>query len=139
MAGSFTVLSHTADTAIDVRANSLTELFEWAAIGMCSLMYDIVSAVPERSVEIDVQAEGYDELLVDALAEILYWSEADDVVPCRVAVGDVSASRVRMTVQVAAQDPELLVGPPIKAVTYHDLVVRESESAGWEARIVFDV
>jgi SHS2 domain-containing protein len=139
MAGSFTVLSHTADTAIGVRADSLAELFEWAAIGMCSLVYDIESAVPQRTVEIEVQADGFDELLVDALSEILYWSEADDVVPCTVTVDDVSSAQVRMTVGVAAQDPERLIGPPIKAVTYHDLYVEERRPGRWEARVVFDV
>ncbi|MBP1632769.1 MAG: Archease protein family, partial [Acidobacteria bacterium] len=31
-----------------------------------------------------------------------------------------------------------LRGPPVKAVTYHDLAV-EQESGGWRVRVIFDV
>ena len=137
MAGSFTVVAHTADTAIDVRADSLAELFEWAVRGMCTLMYDTDSLAAHNQYEIAVEAASLDELLVDVLSEVLWWSETGDVIPCSVAVDEV-ADGARLRVGGAEQDPQRLIGPPIKAVTYHELAVTETPS-GWSAPVVFDV
>lgn len=138
MAGSFTVVSHTADTAIDVRADSLAELFEWAVRGMCALMYDLDSLVAETPHLVEIQGEPIDELLVDVLSEVLWWSEAEEVIPCSVTADDVSGGIARIRVLGVDLDPERLIGPPIKAVTYHQLAVEETP-AGWTAHVVFDV
>lgn len=138
VAGSFTVSSHTADTALDVRGDSLAELFEWAVQGMCALMYDLDALDAEVEHSFAIEAVSADELLVDVLSEILWWSEAEDVIPCAVVVEEVSDRGARLHLGGAAQDPDRLVGPPIKAVTYHELSVVETP-AGWTARVVFDV
>ena len=138
MAGSFTVSSHTADTALDVRADSLAELFEWAVQGMCALIYDLDALDAQVEHAFAIEAASADELLVDVLSEILWWSEAEDVIPCSIVVEEVSDGRARLRVGGAAQDPDRLVGPPIKAVTYHELSVVETPG-GWSARVVFDV
>ena len=139
MSGSFEVLSHTADTGIAVEAATLPELLAWAARGMFSLMYDLEATSPEATVEVAVASAGLDELLVDLLAELLYRSEADDVIPCRFDVVTASPTEVRMSVGVAPMEPAALHGPPIKAVTYHDLAVEQSADGRWSARVVFDV
>jgi len=139
MSGSFTVLAHTADTAIEVVAGSLGELFEWAANGMFSLMYDMGELEPEQHLEVVVHSGDVTELLVDTLSDLLYISEADDVIPCRFSVEEISATSARLAVGAVPVDPTLLVGPPIKAVTYHDLSIVEDPEGGWRARVVFDV
>jgi SHS2 domain-containing protein len=138
MAGSFTVASHTADTAIDVRADSLGELFEWAMRAMCTLMYDLDSLVVQTEREVEIEASSLEELLVDVLSEVLWWSEAEDSIPCSFAADVVATDRIRIRVGGADQDPVRLVGAPIKAVTYHELAVTEAPP-GWSAHVVFDV
>lgn len=139
MAGSFALLSHTADTGIEVSADTLAELFEWAALGMFSTMYDIAACTPERSVTVAAKGTRLDELLVDVLSDMLYLSEVEDVVPCSFRVDDVSPNEVGLAVGVCPATPELLIGPPLKAVTYHDLDVTEQEDGSWSGRVVFDV
>ncbi len=140
MAGSFTILSHTADTGIAVVADTLHELFEAAALGMFSLMYDVEHLEPTTSLDLAVEADGVDELLVDVLAELLYWSEADDVIPCSFDVREVTANRATLRARVAPMRPDALIGPPIKAVTYHGLTVEEAlNGKSWRATVVFDV
>jgi len=139
MAGSFTVLSHTADTGIAVAADSLSELFEWAGRGMCAQMYDIDRATADRHVEIVVESSDVSELMVDTLAEILYLSEAYDLVPVSFIAHEASATRIRLAIGVAPVHPGVLVGAPIKAVTYHELAVRQLPDATWRARVLFDV
>jgi SHS2 domain-containing protein len=139
MAGSFRILAHTADTGIAVTADTLSELFEWAARGMFELMYDTRSPTPQQELDIAVEATSVDELLVDLLSELLYRCETADVMPCSFTAGEAEPTLVRMTVGVAPNDPTLLHGPPIKAVTYHDLLVAPSPDGGWAARVIFDV
>jgi SHS2 domain-containing protein len=138
MGGSFTVLSHTADTGIDVTADSFGELLEWAATGMFSLMYDIRSLEAERSLVVAAQTVARDELLVDILSDLLFVSYSQDVIPCRFQAREATATDARLLVGVTPLDPDLLEGPPIKAVTYHDLAVTQ-DAAGWTARVFFDV
>ncbi len=133
------MLSHTADTGIDVRADTLRELFEWAAIGMFSLMFDVTSLVPDRTVALEVEATAMDELLVDVLADLLYLSESQSVIPCSFRIDEASTTFTRLVVGVVAVEPTLLQGPPIKAVTYHDLSVERQTDGAWTARVIFDV
>lgn len=139
MAGAFVVLSHTADTGIEVTADSLRELFEWAAFGMFSTMFDVASCIPERHITVAATGTRTDEMLVDILADLLFISEAEDVVPCSFQVGEIWPTEVDLSAGVTPVRPELLLGPPIKAVTYHDLDVSERTDGTWIARVVFDV
>jgi len=139
MGGSFTVLSHTADTGIDVRADSLGELLEWAARGMFSLVYPIGGLTAERSVIVEGASPVAAELLVDLLSDMLYISEAHDVAPCDFQTREATPTAARMMVGVAPLDGLALHGPPIKAVTYHDLAVAKEADGTWVARVVFDV
>ncbi len=139
MSGSYAVLSHTADTGIAVEADTFAEVLEWASRGMFELMYDLTDSAAERSVVVEVAASTAEDLLVDVLSELLYVSEAHDVIPCRFAIAAVDATSARVTIGVTPMRTELLHGPPIKAVTYHDLLVEESDDGTWRARVVFDV
>jgi len=139
MAGSYVVLAHTADTGVAAEADTLAELFEWIAVGVFSLTYALDGLVPERTLELAVEAVSLDELLVDVLSELLYWSEADDLVPCSFDVRQVSATSVRLAAGVVTATDELLVGPPVKAVTYHDLVVDQNPRGHWRAQVILDV
>ena len=139
MSGSFTVLSHTADTGIAVTADTFGELLEWAARGMFALMYDLGDADPEGSITVEVAASTAEDLLVDVLSELLYLSEAEDVIPCRFDVVEADPTSARVTIGVTRMRPELLHGPPIKAVTYHELLVEAQDDGTWQARVVFDV
>ena len=139
VAGSYTVISHTADIGIAVDADTLPEMLAWACRGMFELMYDLDALTPDVEFEIVVEAAGIEELLVDVLSEVLYRSEAGDLVPCTFTVGEASAMRARLTVGAVRMRPGLLCGAPIKAVTYHDLEVGQRSSGAWAARVIFDV
>lgn len=139
MSGRYRVLSHTADTGIDVEADSLDELFEWAARGMFELMFDVSGHRPERTTVVEVQGAGTADLLVDTLSDLLYRSEVDDVLPCHFDTIAVDSRSVTMQVGTVPLRPDMLEGPPIKAVTYHDLVVDRRADGSWRAQVFFDV
>ncbi len=129
-------IDHTADTGLTVRAATLPEALAAAAEGMFRLMYGEVSATGRRIV-FTLPDEVPADLLYDVLAELLWRAEADDL-----AVGHVEVHPVDDGYRVeAAATPTTaveLVGPPIKAVTWHDLVC-EPRDGDWFAQVIFDV
>ena len=139
MGGSYIFLPHTADTAIEVHADTLAELIELAATGMFATTYDAGEMEPERWVTVTAEGNRLDEMLVDVLADLLYLSEVEDVVPCHIRVDAISPRELGIAAGVFPADPSMLVGPPIKAVTYHDLEVEELPDGSWRAQIVFAV
>lgn len=138
MEGRFEVLSHTADTAVRVEAASLAGLLETAALAMFSLVFDVSGA--GTSVERRVVASGdtAEDLMVDWLSTLLAWSEVDRVAFVRFAMGPVTPARVEAAAFGVPTDGLGVVGPPIKAVTYHGLAV-EQQGGRWSATILFDV
>lgn len=138
MSGHYEVLAHTADTAIAVEADSLGELFAWAARGMFATMYALDRPATEDHT-ITVASSASEELMVDVLSELLFISESEDVVP--VSFSTVDAGELRMTMRVGTVPlaAMALEGPPIKAVTYHDLSVEQRSDGSWAAHVVFDV
>ena len=133
----YQTLSHTADTGIVTRADTLADVIANAAFAMFDLVYDTTAATDERTVDFVARADNAPDLLVEVLSELLYLSETEDVA---FTVFDVSADVRRAFVRAvgfSTADAELR-GPPIKAVTYHDLRC-EHTGDHWEARVIFDV
>lgn len=138
MAGRYEVLSHTADTAIAVEADSFGEVCAWAARGMFATMYSLDRRAGEHR-QIDVVSTARDELLVDLLSELLYVAETADVLPVWFDTMEADEHHVVMRVGTVPAATVVLEGPPIKAVTYHDLAVHHRPDGTWAAHVVFDV
>ena len=134
---SYEVLSHTADTGIVARGKTRDDLFVQAAEGMFSLMYEPTGS-PTRSVAVAVGAESIEELLVEWLSELLYLSESREIAMERFEIERFEDGRVQGSASGTSFDRVQLTGPPVKAVTYHQLEVSEGPE-GFRARLIFDV
>jgi SHS2 domain-containing protein len=134
----YEVLDHTADTGILAYGVTLEQLFEHAAYGMFDLMFDLEAVTPSREVAAGARADTRDELLVAWLGELLSLSEIDDLAFSVFTVGRLGEGGVEGFAGGAPAAGMQLRGPPIKAVTYHDLEVAEV-AGGWRARVLFDV
>jgi len=134
----YRILSHTADTGIVASGASLAEAFENAAFGMFDLVFDLsgVSATDEYRVE--VEAESLGELLVAWLSALLTEAEIRNLAFSRFVVEEPAGGPLRGTAWGGPSTGMELRGPPVKAVTYHDLAV-ERAPGGWRARVIFDV
>ncbi len=130
------IVEHTADWSIRVTGDDLGQLFEHAALGMAMLMVEDLHALP-RDVERHVELEAYDaeSLLVDWLSELAYWAETEQLVMSFVELSEVSETSLVASVR-GGRAP--LLDKHIKAVTYHNLAIDQTES-GLEVTIVFDV
>jgi SHS2 domain-containing protein len=134
--GDIRIVEHTADWALRLRGDDLKALFTRAAEGMAYLLVGDLSAVP-RNVSRDLMLEAYDaeEMLVLFLGELAYWAERDGLVFPAADLREASPTRLAGTVS-GGRPPE--IQKHIKAVTYHDLAIRQTE-AGLEVTVVFDV
>lgn len=134
----YEVLSHTADTGVLVYGATLKEIFENAAFALFDLMFGIDNLMGDERVAVEVEATTVEELLVDWLSTLLFEAETEDLALCSFKIesmGDGHAAGSATGVPLTRVE---LAGPPVKAVTYHDLAI-EKRPGGWSARVVFDV
>jgi riboflavin kinase/FMN adenylyltransferase len=128
-------VDHTADRALRVWGNELTDLFAGAAQGMYSLMADLDGLVATTWRKVQVEGWDREELLVDWLNELIFLTEEEGLlfVDCRIE----SLTDTSLEAQVGGV-PGLPTKAIIKAATFHDLaLVREGR--GWSTVITFDV
>lgn len=127
-------VEHTADWQLEVWAPDLPLLFAQAALGMYALSGTRLGPEPRVVREIDLQGQDPESLLVSFLTELLYLGESQGVGFDGFNLqlnGDHLFAKVEGA-PIQAQSKE------IKAVTYHNLEIREI-SRGLEVSIVFDV
>ena len=133
MSSGYESLDHTADLALRLWSDSLPGLLQQGALALTELLMDgqAVAATEERSIAV----EGLDQpdVLVRWLAELLYLATVDGFVTAH-AEPTVQGLRVAATLRGACVG----VRQEIKAVTYHDLSVVQSDGQ-WTARVVLDV
>lgn len=129
----FEELDHTADWALRVWAATLPDLLRTAARGMYALSDVRLGRQAVETAKVQFQLADAEMLLVDFLSELVFQGERG------LGVGEMELHPAGEMIAV-----ELHLAPiesqkkEIKAVTYHGLVVKESD-AGYEATIVFDV
>jgi len=133
------VLSHTADTGIEATADSIAALISELATGMFGLVAPMERGAAERWIEVRVESPTVEDLAVDTLSALLYHSEVEDLLFCDFEV-EKEPGALAVTVKAGGLSAGVVesVGPPIKAVTYHKLVVKERDD-GWYGRMYFDV
>ena len=77
-------------------------------------------------------------MVFDALAELLYRAEVEDLILCDIETEELADGSLRITAGGVSTASVELVGPPVKAVTYHDLTVKQTEE-DWFGRVILDV
>jgi SHS2 domain-containing protein len=130
----FTEIGHTADWALKVWAPDLPTLFRMAAEGMYSLTETTLEGQPRIERTIEIEGTDTEDMLVSFLAELLYLSESEGFGfdQFQVSLRDSTLQAVVYGAPIAEQKKE------IKAVTYHNLLIRRTP-AGFSVTIVFDV
>jgi SHS2 domain-containing protein len=135
------ILEHPADIGLRARGPTLAGLFENAAAGMMEIAASPAGIREREQKPITAQAPDREALLVTFLEEILWLVDGQGWLPARVAVPlcGISETAVAATAFGEPRDTSRhhmrLI---IKAVTYHQLAVRQTEQ-GWEAEVYFDI
>ena len=131
----FEEISHTADWSIRVWAEDLAGLLTESARGMYTLSNAEQGEGAKTKRELSREAVDAESLLVEFLEELLYLSESEGLIFDQFDILEIKETKLNAMMEGRAlrlQEKE------IKAVTFHNLAIRESER-GLEVEIVFDV
>ena len=135
----FEILEHTADVGLRARGETLAALFENAAAGFLEIAFDRETVGEGEVRPLVVEADDREALLVNWLQEILWLVDGEGWLPRRVAVGEISETRVAGAAhgepRNSARHRFCII---IKAITYHQLSVRE-EKGVWVAEVYLDI
>jgi SHS2 domain-containing protein len=131
----FEEIDHTADWAYRVWGPNLEELFMQAALGLFALAGAELEAEPVVVRELQLRGVDSESLLVAWLNELLYLHESEGLGFNQFDIEHLDRHRLQVRVTGAPVRSWLKF---IKAVTYHDLSIRET-GAGLEATLVIDV
>jgi SHS2 domain-containing protein len=126
--------SHTADWALHVWAASLPALFVEAARGMNNLSGAQPAQSPHVPRKFSAEAADNESLLVLFLSELAFAAEQENLVFNEFNL-EIQDSKLDV---VMSGTPILSISKYIKAVTYHNLQIQNTET-GFQVDIVFDV
>lgn len=138
----FEEISHTADWSLRVWAQDLAGLLTESARGMYALANaeSSLSDVEEQAQgprvrrELLLKAVDAESLLVAFLEELLYLSESEGLIFDKFDILEINETKLNAMMEGGALRS---LEKEIKAVTFHNLKIRESD--GLEVEIVFDV
>jgi len=124
---------------IHLEASSLSDLFSTAGRALMEWMGPAPPELPEFREEITVEAEGYEELLVRWLQELLYLFHQKHAYLLQVSTIEVAQSRVEAVIHCRAWDESCAPAfQEVKAITYHKLHV-DHYGGVWQANIILDI
>ncbi|MFN7088600.1 MAG: archease [Candidatus Paceibacteria bacterium] len=144
----FEILEHTADLRLKVFGSSPMELFRNALYAMAYVQKPevleqttvgrLIGHLRGRGVTEDVSIESmdYNTLLVDFLSEVLSHSDAHNAVFFDIKFNEFSELKAEGKIYGVKVDE---FKEDIKAVTYHEVDVKEVEPGKWESLLVFDI
>ena len=135
----FRVLEHTADIGFEAFGATRREVFANAARALTHLMVDLEAIVPREEVPLRAEASDMPSLLVNWLSEILYRFDAEGWL-CRDFEFDelTEHSLAAMARGEKFDRRRHQVKLLVKAVTYHQLELKETEE-GWRAQVYVDI
>ena len=134
----FELREHTADVAVDARADTLSAVFAAVADGLAAASCDDVQPGGERF-DVAVSAEGREALLFDYLDELIFQRDVREVLPVdNEAAVSTEGDRWHCAASARGVPLESVDAREVKAVTYSEMELAE-DADGWHAYVVFDV
>ena len=134
----YKIIEHTADIGIKITGRFLTELFWKAMHATADLLSGGIEIEPRIERGFSTKEENIETALVSILEEIIYFFEKESFLPsmCSVRIKE-DAYEIRLKGDIVSAE-DLKNGTEIKAVTYHQLEIKEVRG-GFQATVIFDV
>lgn len=135
----FEILEHTADLRLYASGKIKEELFSNMLLGMSEIIKHREPGkeedLPKRE-KISIDSADLNALLVDFLSEVLYLSNIHKTVYRKINFESFSDTNLAGEIfgrKVEGFDED------IKAVTYHQLEIKQGEDGYWEGTVIFDI
>ncbi|MFH1507105.1 MAG: archease [Candidatus Omnitrophota bacterium] len=134
----YEIIEHTADIGIRVKARDPKELFVKTALSMFDIIAQPeIESKPSKDIEIKLKAGDLDELFVTWLNELLSLSATKELIFSVFRIKKIGKNNLDAIVS-GSDIKNYRLNTEIKAATYHQLKLEETES-GWLAEVIFDV
>lgn len=135
----YRILEHPADMGIEARGRSLKDVFEYAALGLISIIVDPASVDPLEQRFVTLQGSDHENLLVKWLSEILYLYDGEDFLVSDISIRKLSGTELEVALTGEHVDENKhRFKTDVKAITYHQLKVEESPD-GCLVRVFLDI
>jgi SHS2 domain-containing protein len=135
----FEVLDHTADIGLIVYGGNLKALYENAGEAFFHLITDLRKVRRRVERRINIGGESLERLMVDWLSELLYLHDVENLLFKGFEVESVGEDGLRAVARGEPfQEGVHVIKTEVKAVTYHQIEVRE-EKGRWRAQIILDL
>jgi len=135
----FEQVEHTADIALRIYGETPEQLFAHAGEALFEVLGTYRWDRETVRHVVRLEAAGREQLLHDWLAQLNYLHQTRREVYRRFDVRRADEQRLEATVAGEAIAPERhQIELEIKAVTYHQLSVKQTEE-GWQAFVIFDI
>ncbi len=132
-------IEHTGDIGIKIFGNTPEELFANAAYGMFDIMVDLSSVKGTTAENLEVAGDNYEELLVNWLSDLNFVFITEGKIFNKFQINRMTTSELSATAFGEALDLRRHpIQKEIKAVTYHEIYVKEVKNK-WEAQVIFDI
>jgi SHS2 domain-containing protein len=136
---SYRFVDHTADVMVEVEAPLREGLFSDAARSLFSILTDLDGIEPRESQQLRVEAEGWEQLLVTWLTELLFLYETELWLFSRFEILELEPHVLEAVAWGERLDAERHpIEREVKAVTYHRLGLVK-EGGVYKTSIVFDL
>lgn len=132
----FEILEHTADLKIRVFGKDKKELFLNALLAMVSGLRPKIKNQNSKIKKIKVKSSNLETLLVDFLSEVLYLTQINKEVYTDIEFELFSETELQ---GILKGQKIKQFGEDIKAVTYHNLEIKQKKDGTFEATILFDI
>ena len=135
----YKTFDHTADVGIEVYGEDLLQLYSNAGYALFDLITVIDTIEATTSLSVTVEGTDQEDLMVRWLSELLYVHQMRGYLLSNFRLHELGENILRATVRGERYESHRhAVLREIKAVTYHQLMVRQDKDK-WIARIVFDI
>ncbi|MBW1678432.1 MAG: archease [Deltaproteobacteria bacterium] len=139
MSKKYEFIEHTADLGFKAYGASLEELFAHAAEAFFEAVVALEGVKERTERSIEVEADAPDDLMVTWLSELLYLFDTERLVFKSFQVKRIENNQLEANARGEILDPARHeIKSVIKAVTYHQLYVKERGGV-WEAQVIFDI
>ena len=135
----YELFDHTADMGIRIFAPTMGGLVEPASQGLYAVIGELASRGGAEPVSFDLTGNDPAVLLRDYLGELLLLLEVDGRIVTRAQVTTFANGRLAVEAQAApVDDEESIYAREVKAITYHELEIREIPG-GYQATVIVDI
>jgi SHS2 domain-containing protein len=134
----YKIINHTADIGIQVSGRFLTEIFWKAMHATADLLSGGIEIEPRIERGFTTKEENIETALVTILEEIIYFFEKESFLPsmCSVRIKE-DTYEIKLKGDIVSAE-DIKNGTEIKAVTYHQLKIKEVRG-GYQVTVIFDV